>query len=82
MTAPACKGTFHVAVYTGKLSLLNSYLICIMQQVILDGMVPVVEDKGRNSSSHDIVVALWTAGQQIKQSILHLGNDSYQNSSH
>ena len=28
------------------------------------------------------VVACWTAGQQAERAILHLGHDSYQNSSH
>ena len=29
--------------------------------------------------SHSTVVACWTAGQHLEQSILHLGHDSYQN---
>ena len=32
--------------------------------------------------SHNTVVVRWTVDQQVKQSILHLGHDSYQNSPH
>ena len=69
-----------VQIYTGYIDDLNLLIFFLLVTTLFFFNIHYLCI--RQGSNHGTVVTHWTAGQHVERLILHLGHDSYKNSSH